>query len=42
MNHVRDIRGNEIQMSDGTTLILSRARRKAAMERIADFLGGSI
>lgn len=42
MNHVRDIRGNEIQMSDGSTLILSRARRKAAMERIADFLGGSI
>lgn len=42
MGHVRDIQGNELRMSDGRVLYFSRARRRPAMERIADYLGGSI
>lgn len=42
MGHVRDIKGNELRMSDGSVLYFSRARRRPAMERIADYLGGSI
>lgn len=42
MGHVRDIQGNELRMSDGRILYFSRARRRPAMERIADYLGGSI
>ena len=42
MGHVRDIQGTELRMSDGRVLYFSRARRRPAMERIADYLGGSI
>ena len=42
MGHVRDIQGNEVRMSDGSVLYFSRSRRRPAMEKIADFLGGSI
>lgn len=42
MGHVRDIQGNEMRMSNGAVLYFSRARRRAAMESIADYLGGSI
>lgn len=42
MGHVRDIQGNEVRMSDGMVLYFSRARRRPAMERIADYLGGSV
>ena len=40
MAHVRRVRGDEVRLSDGTTLFMSRARKREAQAAIASYLGG--
>lgn len=40
MAHVRRVRGDEVTLSDGTTLYMSRARKREAQAAIATYLGG--
>lgn len=40
MAHVRRVRGDEVRLSDGTTLYMSRARKREAQAAIAAYLGG--
>lgn len=42
MDHVRSMQAGMVRMSDGTTLYASRAKKRAALETFADYLGGSI
>lgn len=42
MQHVRVVRGSGVTMSDGTELSFSRSRKKAALEALARFAGGSV
>lgn len=42
MGLIRRVRKDELAMADGSTLYFSRAKRRPAMERIADYLGGSV
>lgn len=42
MAHIREIKGNDIQMSNGDVIWFSRSRRKPALETIARYLGGSL
>lgn len=39
-DNVRTIRGQEVQMSNGDILVMSRPKRKAAMEAFARYYGG--
>lgn len=41
MGHIRTVRGDELQMSTGDTIYLSRGRKREALATIADYLGGS-
>lgn len=36
------VRGGGVTMSDGTELAFSRTRKKAALEALARFAGGSV
>lgn len=42
MGHIRRVRRDSVVMDDGTELWFSRRRRKEALERIAEWLGGTI
>lgn len=42
MRHVRLVNGSELRLSDGMSVAVSRSRRKAVMEELADYLGESI
>lgn len=42
MAHIKQIRGNDLHMSDGSTIYFSRSRKKPALETIARYLGGSL
>ncbi|MCH3967394.1 MAG: LytTR family DNA-binding domain-containing protein [Atopobiaceae bacterium] len=42
MNHVATVHGGDLTMSDGTQLFCSRSKKRAALETIANYLGGSI
>ena len=40
MAHIRRVRADEVTLSDGTTLYMSRARKRDAQATIAAYLGG--
>ena len=40
--HVRQVRGDELLLSNGESVWFSRARRKAALEAIGKYLGGTV
>ena len=40
MAHVRRVRGDEVTLSDGTVLFMSRAKKREAQAAIATYLGG--
>ncbi len=40
MAHVRRVRGDEVTISDGTVLFMSRAKKREAQAAIAAYLGG--
>ena len=40
MDHVRTIRGSDVHTSDGGVYVISRPKRKAALEAIAAYYGG--
>lgn len=42
MAHVRRVRGDEVTLSDGTVLFMSRAKKREAQAAIASYLGGGI
>lgn len=42
MSHVRTIRGDSIELDDGTQLYFSRSRRKPCLEELSRFFGGTI
>ena len=42
MGHVVRLRGNEITMSDGSALSISRSRKKEAVEALARYAGGGV
>lgn len=42
MSHVRTIRGDSVELDDGTRLYFSRSRRKPCLEKLSRFLGGTI
>ena len=42
MAYIRQIRGSDIHMTDGSTVYFSRSRKKPALETIARYLGGSL
>jgi len=42
MAHIKAIRGEELQMSNGDVLYFSRPKRKEAMATISKYLGGSL
>ncbi len=42
MDHVRSMQAGEVRMDDGSVLYASRAKKKAALDTFADYLGGSI
>lgn len=42
MDHIRSMQAGTLRMSDGSTLYASRARKRAALETFADYLGGTI
>jgi len=42
MNHIRSVRGPNVTLLGGDSLPLSRSRKKAALEAITSFLGGSL
>lgn len=41
MDHVRTIRGSDVHTSDGGIYVISRPKRKAALEAIARYYGGN-
>lgn len=41
MAHIRRIHGDEVELSDGSSAFFSRGKKRAALERIADYLGGA-
>ncbi len=42
MDHVRSMQAGEVRMDTGETLYASRAKKRAALEKFADYLGESI
>lgn len=42
LGHVLGVSGDEVRLSTGESVYLSRSRKRAALEAIANYLGGSI
>jgi hypothetical protein len=42
MAYVRTVTGSEVRTTTGETYFFSRSRRRAAVDEIAKYLGGSI
>ncbi len=41
MAHISRVHSDEVNLSDGSSVFFSRGKKRAALERIADYLGGA-
>ena len=42
LSHVQGVSGDEVRLSTGEKAYLSRSRKRAALDAIANYLGGSL